>query len=592
MANSAINLASLDFDTLKQNLKFYLQNQSAFKDYNYEGSNINVLLDVLTYNSFLNSFYLNMIASEMFLDTAQKYDSVVSHAKELNYLPRSNRSSKAVISFTADTQGINNPFIIPKGAIFSGLNSNGSYVFTTNEERSFISTNTTYNIVDLEIYEGAYNTDTFLVDYAYENQSFVLSTATVDTTDITVTVSENNGQTNTVFTKAENLFDVDANSTVYFLQATSGSRYELIFGDNVFGRKPQNGAVITAEYRVSEGSDSNGISAFNIQEDLGLDNGGIATTSEITVSANSSYGANAEGIESIRYNAPRHYQTQGRCITTTDYQTTILQNFPEIQYVSVFGGTISNSAVEYGKVYISPSTYGGVVLTNNRKQEIETFINNLCTVGISARVIDPDFLFIKLNSKIHVDFKSTPSSATLLISKATAAVKNYNQNSLLNFNTAFRMSKLEQKINESDVGILSNETSSQLFKSFSPPLNKPYAITCDLGNALDKGSVTSSEFIIDGKSYLFADYLEGIDAGTGKVYIIEQNPNLTSVTYTEVGTVNYLTGVININQLSYFDIGGGLQIIATPLNQDIYCKNNTIISIDTISGLNFTVVNE
>jgi hypothetical protein len=272
MANSAINLASLDFDTLKQNLKFYLQNQSVFKDYNYEGSNINVMLDVLTYNSYLNSFYLNMIASEMFLDTAQKLDSVVSHAKELNYLPRSARSSKAIVSFTTDTTGVSNPFIIPKGSIFSGLNSNGSYTFTTKEERSFISTNSTYAISNLEIYEGSYNKDTFLVDDSYENQKFVLSTAKIDTTDIEIIVSENNGQTNTTFTQVDTLFDINSNSAIYFLQASSNSKYELIFGDNVFGRKPQNGAVITANYRVSEGSDSNGVAAFNIQQDLGLDN--------------------------------------------------------------------------------------------------------------------------------------------------------------------------------------------------------------------------------------------------------------------------------------------------------------------------------
>lgn len=592
MANSAINLASLDFDTLKQNLKFYLQNQSAFKDYNYEGSNINVMLDVLTYNSYLNSFYLNMIASEMFLDTAQKLDSVVSHAKELNYLPRSARSSKAIVSFTTDTTGVSNPFIIPKGSIFSGLNSNGSYTFTTKEERSFISTNSTYAIANLEIYEGSYNKDTFLVDDSYENQKFVLSTAKIDTTDIEIIVSENNGQTNTTFTQVDTLFDINSNSAIYFLQASSNSKYELIFGDNVFGRKPQNGAVITANYRVSEGSDSNGVAAFNIQQDLGLDNLGIALISEITVNSESVYGANAESLESIRYNAPRHYQTQGRCITVNDYETTILQNFPEIQYVSVFGGTVTNTSVEYGKVYISPSTYSGAVLTTNRKQEIETYVNNLSTVGISAKVRDPDYLSIKLSSKIHVNFKNTASPAALIISKATAAVKNYNQNSLLNFNTAFRMSKLEQKINECDDGILSNETTSQLFKTFSPPLDKLYAIVCNLSNPIKKGTVTSSEFISLGKTYVFSDYLEGIDQGTGKVYAVEQNPNLTTITYSEVGTVNYLTGAININQLTYHDIGSGVEILATPTNQDVYCYDNTIISIDTISGLSFNVVSE
>jgi len=590
MENSSINLAALDFDTLKQNFKSYLQKQSTFKDYNFEGSNINVLLDVLAYNSYLNSFYLNMIASEMFLDTAQKLDSVVSHAKELNYLPRSNRSSKAVINFSVDTTGVVNPFTIPKGVLISGTNSNGNYTFTTKEKRSFISTNTVYTIEELEIYEGFYLTDTFIVDYGYENQKFVLSTPTVDTTDIDVTVSENNGETNTTFTFAENLYGVASNSTVYFIQATGEAKYEIVFGDNVFGRRPQNGAVVYVEYRVSEGSDSNGVSSFNIDEDLGKINNGVGVYSDVQVVANSAYGANSEGIESIRYNAPRHYQTQSRCITTNDFSTTVLQNFPEIQYVNVYGGEITNTAVEYGYVYIAPSTYSGILLTTNRKKDIELYINKLCTVGITAKIVDPEYLYVKINSKIHVNFKNTKSSSAVLITKAIAAVKNYNQNSLQNFNTAFRMSKLQQKINDSDIGILSNETTSSIFRLYSPPLNVPYAISANLDNPIVKGSITSSSFISYGKSYVFTDYIKGVDEGNGVLYKIEQNADLTNTNYTAVGVVDYISGIINVNQIQYSNINGGLSIEATCLNQDIYCYKNTIIEIDTVNGLTFNVV--
>jgi hypothetical protein len=531
-----------------------------------------------------------MIASEMFLDTAQKLDSVVSHAKELNYLPRSNRSSKAVINFSVDTTGVVNPFTIPKGVLISGTNSNGNYTFTTKEKRSFISTNTVYTIEELEIYEGFYLTDTFIVDYGYENQKFVLSTPTVDTTDIDVTVSENNGETNTTFTFAENLYGVASNSTVYFIQATGEAKYEIVFGDNVFGRRPQNGAVVYVEYRVSEGSDSNGVSSFNIDEDLGKINNGVGVYSDVQVVANSAYGANSEGIESIRYNAPRHYQTQSRCITTNDFSTTVLQNFPEIQYVNVYGGEITNTAVEYGYVYIAPSTYSGILLTTNRKKDIELYINKLCTVGITAKIVDPEYLYVKINSKIHVNFKNTKSSSAVLITKAIAAVKNYNQNSLQNFNTAFRMSKLQQKINDSDIGILSNETTSSIFRLYSPPLNVPYAISANLDNPIVKGSITSSSFISYGKSYVFTDYIKGVDEGNGVLYKIEQNADLTNTNYTAVGVVDYISGIINVNQIQYSNINGGLSIEATCLNQDIYCYKNTIIEIDTVNGLTFNVV--
>jgi hypothetical protein len=590
MANSSLNLTSLDFDTLKYQFKQYLQSQSTFKDYNYDGSNMNVLLDVMSYNTFLNAFYLNMVGSEMFLDTAQKLDSVVSHAKELNYLPRSKRSAKAVVSFDISMTGGVSPLVVPKGTLFSGRNANGGYTFTTSNERLFLSTNNYYIVSNLEIYEGNYLQDTFVVDYSYENQRFVISTSDIDTSDIEITVSENNGETNTVFSYAENLYGLNSNSAVYFIQATSNQKYEIVFGDNIFGKKPQNGAVIIAEYRVSSGSDANGVESFNVDQDLGTYNQGISSYSDVTVVASSAYGANAEGIESIRYNAPKHFQTQGRCITDNDYRTTIVQKFPEVQYVNVYGGGVTNTAVEYGIVYISPSTFSGTILTESRKKDIETYVNSLSAVGIRSKIVDPDYIYIKLKSLIHVDFNSTKSTSTLLISKAAAAVKNYNVNNLQNFNTAFRMSKLEQKINESDVGIISNETYATIFKSFNVPLNTPYAIYCDLNNEIEKGSVSSDVFVSLGKNFIFTDSIKNIDIGSGKVYIYEQNPALTTPNYTEVGTVDYSTGIIKLSQVEYFDTYGGVNIYAEPSNQDVYCYTNNIIEIDTINGLDFTVV--
>jgi hypothetical protein len=604
MSNSSLNLTSLDFDTLKQEFKQYLQSQSVFKDYNYDGSNINVLLDVMAYNTFINAFYLNMVGSEMFLDTAQKLDSVVSHAKELNYLPRSKRASKAVVTFDIGMQGGVSPFIIPKGTLFSGRNSNNGFVFSTNSDRLFLSTNNYFIAEDLEIYEGSYVKETFVVDYSYENQHFILSNPDVDTTDIEIVVSENNGQSNSIYSYVDTLYGLKSNSEVYFLQATTNQRYEIVFGDNIFGKKPQNGAVIVAEYRVCSGSDSNSVETFNIDQDLGTFNSGISSynvnfelnnvglpgTYSEKERPKSSYGANAENIESIRYNAPKHYQTQGRCITDNDYKTTIIQKFPEVQYVNVYGGGVTNNSVEFGTVYISPSTYSGTVLTNSRKKDIETQINSLSAVGIKCKIVDPDYLFVKLDSKVHVDFNNTKSSTSLIISKITAAVKNYNINALQNFNTALRTSKLEQKINESDVGIISNETSSYIFKIFDVPLNIPYAIYCDLNNPIIKGTVISESFVSMGSNFVFTDFIDGVDLGTGKIYILEKKLSTSKQNYTEIGTVNYVDGSIKIGQIEYFNTNGGIRIYAQPKNQDIYCMNNNIIEIDTINGLTFNVV--
>lgn len=588
MANSSLSLTSIDFDTLKQNFKNFLSSQSVFKDYDFEGSNINVLLDVMAYNTYMNSFYLNMVASEMFLDSAQKLDSVISHAKELNYLPRSRRSAKAVISFNLETSGVTNPLVVPKGTVFSGINSNGTYNFVTSETNSYLSTNSTYSVSNLEIYEGFYTREAFIVDYNIEDQRFTLSDPSIDTNSLEVIVSENNS--NTIYTYADSLFGLNSNSAVYFLQGFENNTYEIIFGDDVFGKKPKNGAVIYTSYRVCNGSDGNSIGAFTLASDVGANNGGYALASAINVVSGSTSGANAESINSIKFNAPRHFQTQGRCITENDYRTTVLQNFPEVKYVNVYGGEVTNTAVEFGTVYISASTYSGNELTDSRKTDIRNFINGLNPIGITAKVIDPEYLYVTVSSIIHVNFNNTTSSSTTITAAAIQAAKNYNSNNLLNFNTAFRMSKLEQSINEADVGILSNETSIQIFKSFTPPINTKFAITCAYDNSIVKGSVYSSNFATGGIEYAFSDSIEGIDSGSGILYKVEKSNG--SSNYQEVGRVDYVNGIITISPLEYFSIGSGVKIFATPSNKDVYCYKNTIISIDTVSGLNFTIVKE
>jgi hypothetical protein len=589
MANSSLNISSLDFDTLKQNFKNYLISQSVLKDYDFEGSNINVLLDVMTYNSYLNSFYLNMVASEMFLDTAQKLDSVISHAKELNYLPRSNRSAKAVINININTTGINNPFVLPKGTVFSGTNSNGFFNFVTDREQYYLSSDRVYRISNLEIYEGSYMQDSFTMDYTSETQKFIISNFEIDTNSLEITVSENS--VNTTFAFAENLYNLDYTSNVYFLQATSNKQYEIVFGDDIFGRKPKNGAIITANYRITSGSDGNGITSFTLDSDLGTVNDGYATNDEVVTVSGALSGANSEGIESIRFNAPRHYQTQGRCVTDNDYGVLLLQNYPEIQYVNVYGGEITNTEVNFGTVFISPSTFSGNVLTDTRKSDIVSFVNKLSPIGIRVKIIDPDYLYVTINSVIHTNLASTTSSPASIINKVTNAIKAYNTDSLQNFNTAFRLSRLEQKINEADIGILSNETVTKLYRIFSPEINQPTIVTCNFNNSIEKGSVISSKFITGGKNYVFTDYIEGVTTGNGVLYQYEQENTPVKI-YTEVGSINYTTGLIYINSIEYFNIFGGLKIFATTKNKDIYCKNNSIIEIDTISGLSLTTVNE
>ena len=240
----------------------------------------------------------------------------------------------------------------------------------------------------------------------------------------------------------------------------------------------------------------------------------------------------------------------------------------------------------------SPSTYSGTVLTESRKKDVETFVNNLSPIGIVTSVINPDYLYIELTSSVSVDFNNTSSSPSMIKSQITSSINSFNTNNLQNFDTTLRLSKLEQAINDTDDAILSNQTYIKMYRSFSPTLNMGYAINCDLQNVIDIGSVTSSQFNSYGKTYIFTDYIEGVDEGSGILYQLEINPFSTVKNYSKVGTVEYNDGLININQITYSDIGGGIKIYATPVNRDIKCYKNIIMEIDTVSGLEITIVSE
>jgi hypothetical protein len=593
--NSSISLASLDFDTLKANLKNFLRTQSAFKDYDYEGSNMNVLLDVLSYNTFMNAFYLNMTASEMFLDSAQLRSSVISHAKMLNYTPRSNRSSKAVINLTIPTSNAVT-FTIPKGTSFTGKNSSGNYTFTTDKTLTLLSGNLTFTANDLTIYEGSYSQDTFINNYDDEAQKFTLLDSNIDTDSLVVVVSENDGQYISEFVQVKSLYDLDAYSEVYFLQSDIDGRYQIVFGDGVFGRKPLNGAVITAEYRTSLGTEANGIDTFVIEVDLSAVNNTRIQSGMITnVVTSSSSGAYTESIESIRYNAPRYFQTQERVVTTQDYIDLITANFADIESVNAYGGeTISGVGdVEYGKVYVSCSTYDGAALTASRKKDLLAFLQPRSSIGISPVIIDPEFVFITLLCKVHVNYNQTGLTPSQMNTVVTDVISVFNDDNLKMFGKNFRMSNLVSAIDYADAGILSNETTAFIYKTFTD-LSSTVAISLKVDfhlNAIQQATIISNEFLSDGKTYVYTDYISGVNNNAGNLFRLEKTTATSIVNYSVAGLIDYASGIISINSYVYDSVPtGGLRIFAAPVNQDIYSSRNNILQIDTGSGVSVSVV--
>lgn len=604
MANSALTLSSIDFDTLKQNFKEFLKTQSVFKDYDFDGSNINVLLDVMSYNSYLNAFYLNMVASEMFLDSAQKYDSVISHAKELNYVPRSTRSSAAEVEVVLSTTGIDGKINVPKGTKFSGTNANGNFTFTTDEAKVFVSGNSTFTLANLQIYEGDYFNDSYVVDYSIENQQFPISNRNVDTNSITVNVIENNGLTNTAFTKATTLFGLNDRSNVYFLQGAQNNQYEVVFGDGLFGRKPLNGAVIALNYRVASGPIADGINSFNLADDLGPINSGSTTVQSYTVISSSSSGAEQETIDSVRFAAPRYFATQQRAVSSDDYSALVLNNFGgEISDVIVYGGQEAEPKL-YGRVIVSLKPASGTIATDYIKNKISNYLLEYIALPNRVLINDPDYFYCSVFSEVQYNQNLTTKTAEEIRSNVLTTIKNYSLNNLEKFGKDLRYSRLVSDIDETDLSIVSNDTDLRIIKRINPNFNQKTSYKIIIGNVLyyDATSFSDNEqhkLLHDSELDSRTTHATLIssrftyNATDGKVYelaFFEDDANGNVVLYAPigedilpieaVGTINYATGEIILNELNVADYTNHISLYLRSRFKDIFASQNRIIIID------------
>lgn len=604
MANSSLTLSSLDFDTLKQNFKEFLKTQSVFKDYDFDGSNMSVLLDVMSYNSYLNAFYLNMVASEMFLDSAQKYDSVISHAKELNYLPRSARSSAAEVEVVLSTTGINGKITVPKGTRFSGTNANGNFTFTTDETKVFVSSNSTFTLANLQIYEGDYFNDSYVVDYNIENQQFLISNKNIDTNSITVNVIENNGLSNVEFTKASTLFGLNDKSNVYFLQGSQNNQYEVVFGDGLFGRKPINGAVIAINYRVASGPVADGINSFILGDDLGPVNDGNASVQSYRVISSSSSGAEQESIESIRFAAPRYFATQQRAVSADDYSALILNNFGgEISDVTVYGGQEAEPKL-YGRVIVSLKPASGTIAPDYIKNEISNYLLEYIALPNRVLINDPDYIYCSIYSEIQYNKNITTKTVEEIRSGVLTSIKNYSINNLEKFGKDLRYSRLVCDIDTTDSSIVSNDTDLRMIKRITPNLNQKTSYKIVVGNVLyyDASGFSNNEqhkLLHDSeidKRFAHATLISSnftYNATDGKVYelaFFEDDAKGNIVLYApidqdilpieNVGTINYVTGEIILNNINVADYTNHISLYIRSRFKDIFASQNKIIIID------------
>ena len=596
MSNTSVSLTSLDFDTLKTNFQQFLTSQPAFKDYNFTGSNMNVLLDVMTYNTYLNSFYLNMVASEMFLDSAQKLDSVVSHAKELNYVPQSSKSAVANVSFTVATTGIQSPLTIPKGTTFSGQNSNGLFQFVTALNQNYTSANNIFTVNNLQVYEGAYLTDAYTVDYTQETQRFILSNPNIDTDSLIITVIESGVNTN--FSQVSTLFGLGSQSNVYFLQAAQNSQYEIVFGDGLLGRIPNNLATVVATYRVTNGDAAQGVSSFLITQDLGAINGGIATVSTITTVANSSGGSPAQGIESIRKNAPRYFATQQRAVSSDDYASLIKSQYGgQIADVNVFGGELLNPK-QYGRVAVCLKPQGSDIAPDYLKNQIVTYLSPYVSLPTRVVVTNPDYVYIGVTSTVQYNVTGTTKLANEIQGIVTNAISNFSTNNLEKFNLDFRYSKFAAAIDNSDPSITSNDTEIKIIKRIAPVLNYTTSYVLDYNNPTEVESRITAQGYVAGKpfydepmvtssAFTYVDssgtqwplsYIRDDNFGTLVVYTTINN--IFTVINPTLGSIDYTTGLVTISNFTTSAYNQYISIYMQPATKDILVSKDKIIEID------------
>jgi hypothetical protein len=581
MANTSINLVNLDFDTLKNNLKTYLRGQDLFKDYDFDGSNINVLLDVLAYNTYLNAFYLNMVGSEMFLDSAQLRESVISRAKELNYTPRSFKSASAIITLQVQTDGSVAAITMPKGTSFNSRVGSNNFTFVTDQNIVISGANSTFVSDEITIYEGQYIADTFNINYSDTSQRYILSNPTIDVDSLVVSVIEDNGAEILTYLRATSLFDKQSNSQIFFVQGAENEQYEILFGDGVIGRKPKDNSVVVAEYRVTKGELPNG--AFKFVSDGPI--GGFPTVTVTTVAA-AGQGAISESVDSIKFNAPRYFTTQERAVTAEDYRNLLLLNFPEINAVSVFGGEEANPPV-FGKVFIAVDLKDVDGVPDIRKQQYFNFIKPRASLSIDPVFIDPDFMYLDIECTVRYNLNITALNSESIKNLVLDNIRAYNDTNLDDFNSVFRYSNFVRNIDAADRSILSNDTTVQAIRQITPILGVESNYDLDFGQRLENdfadiekrhpsnylSTITSSLFVVENKIIKIEDDGKGIL----RTIILDGNDHIV---VNEVGTVDYLTGKLQIKNLRITSIiGPRIKIYARTKSRDISSLLQTILTI-------------
>ena len=603
--NKRLEVTEFDFDDVKDNLKTFLGAQTEFTDYDFEGSGMSALLDVLAYNTHYLGFNANMLANEMFLDSSSLRSSVVSHAKTLGYVPTSARASKATVDVTLNTNDTS--ATMPAGTVFNTTVDDVSYQFSTISDVTKSNTGNTIPFVGVDIYEGSFITTRYTVDSSDVDQRFIITDNRADTTTLTVKVqtSSTDSSSNT-FTEATDITQVTTGSNVYFLQEVEAGLFEVYFGDGIIGTALSDDNIVILTYVVSNKTAANGAAIFT-------NSAAIASVTDIAVatSATSTAGSEPESISSIKYNAPLDFASQGRCVTSEDYKVFAKKYFPNTQSVQVFGGEVGSfdtslgvvDTPEYGKVFISIKSTTGNNLTATEKSQLVVDLAPFTVASITPVIVDVQTTKLILQIVFKFDSSKTTQTASTLETSIFNTLTTFNSNSLGQFEGVFRHSKITGLIDGTDNSITGNITNVTMAHDLSPtigtatsytiPFNNKFYNPHDGHNSGMGGVIASTGFKISGDTIndMFFD-----DNGSGVLRLYYLVAGVRIYQDLTAGTVDYVAGKIVINSINIITISSVdgaassiIRITATPDSNDIVPVRNQLLEIDFI---NTTILGE
>ena len=612
-----VNFSNLDFDQVKTTLTDYIQSNSNFTDYDFQGSNLSTIIDLLAYNTYITSYNANMVANEVFLDSATLRENVVSLARNIGYVPKSKKASRATISFTVDTTNVTPvpaSLTLKAGPVAgsSGTFGNSSAIFTILEDITVPVYDGTAVFNDITVYEGTLLTSNFIFNTRNVNQKFILPNAGVDTDLISIKVKNNESSTASVAYKLQDsLFDINSSSNVYFIQEVEDERYQIFFGDGIFGKALEDNNFISVNYIVTNGDSANGISSFTFSGRItyirNAQNYTVTSgVSLITTETISSGGEVIESVDSVKKFAPRIYASQNRCLTANDYETLIPSRiYPETESISVFGGE-ELIPPQYGKVFISIKPKSGDFLPNLTKENIKLKLKKYAVAGIIPEILDLKYLFLEVNSKIYYNTNFAPSAeyVSTVIQNNT---NKYAESSEMNkYGARFKYSKFLKVIDDSSDAVTSNITTVNMRRDLRVAVNTWAEYSIGFGNefhikSMDGYNIKTSAFKVNGiADDVYLSDIPNTNRLTGSIFLFTV-PNINSTTPTivrrNVGTINYKGGVISLSPINIQSgmIRDGQTIIeigVPPASNDVVGLQDLYLQLDISSSTFEMVVDE